>query len=286
MRRPSGDRRSLLCGSMPKLRARPRLFALDVDGTLLASDHRVTEATKAAVDHVRSRGVEVVLATSRGPRALEPVLRTLQLTEPAVFVGSQGAITGSYTPTGDLRVLAQEPAPLDRAKRFVRSALAVGFSVHWFTGPNWYVSHLDHTVEAEIREVDAIPEVRNLLDETRGPDKLMLISPTDDVTALRSLAACLPEGLVAQVSNPNFLEITRTDVHKGAAVRKYCESNGIWPADVIAIGDGPNDLSLFKFAGTSIAPANARAEILEAATLITMSNDEDGVAHALTTLVP
>ena len=57
-------------------------------------------------------------------------------------------------------------------------------------------------------------------------------------------------------------------------------------ATTVAIGDGPNDLGLFAFAGTSVAPANARPEVAAAATWSTRSNDDDGVAWALSVLVP
>lgn len=263
-----------------------RLVALDVDGTLITSDHRISRAAVTAIDDARARGIEIVLATSRGPPALAPVLRELGLFEPAVFVASQGAITASYTTAGRLDVLAQHPAPLPAARALVPMASAAGYSVHWFSGLHWYVSHVDQTVEAEAREVGAEPTVRDLLSETTPPDKLMLISPGDDVSTLRALAAQLPGGLEAHISNPRFLEITGAGVHKGTALETYCRRRGVPPAAVVAIGDGPNDLGLFDFAGTSIAPANARSEVLRAATLVTASNDDDGVALALNSLVP
>ena len=263
----------------------PRLVAIDVDGTLLTSGHEVTAATVAAVDHVRARGVEILLATSRGPRALEEILRRTGLVEPSVFVGSQGGITGSYGEDG-LHVLDRRPASLAGARQLVRDALATGLSVHWFTAEHWIVSHVDHTVEAEVAVVGAEPEVGDLLSEERRPDKLMLIAPTDDLSTLRTLSAGLPKDLQAQPSNPTYLEITRRGVDKGSAVRRFCQRRDIPPSRVVAIGDGPNDLGLFAFAGCSVAPANARDEVLGAATFVTASNDDDGVARALMMLVP
>ena len=73
---------------------------------------------------------------------------------------------------------------------------------------------------------------------------------------------------------------------KASAVREYCARRGIAAESVVAFGDGPNDLGLLAFAGTSIAPANARPEVAAAATWITRSNDDDGVAWALRVLVP
>ena len=53
---------------------------------------------------------------------------------------------------------------------------------------------------------------------------------------------------------------------------------------MLAIGDGPNDLGMFTFAGISVAPANARTEVIAAADYITATNDDDGVAHVLNAL--
>lgn len=265
---------------------RIRLVALDVDGTLLTSDHRVTEATRAAIDRVRARGVEVLLATSRAACALRTVLDALGLLEPAVFVSCQGALLGSYDPRGRLVIDEQHPAPLTSARVVVQNAGAAGLSVHWFTGPHWYVSGLDATVEQEAAVVEARPEVRDLGAEGDGPDKLMLISPTDDVSSLRAVQARLPPDLTAHVSNPRYLEITRSGIDKGSAVREYCRRNDIAARSVLAIGDGPNDLGLFAFAGTSIAPANARPEVQGAATALTTSNDDEGVARALDRHLP
>jgi Cof subfamily protein (haloacid dehalogenase superfamily) len=287
MTRCPAERHPPTLGAGEALPPMPRLVAIDVDGTLLTSDHRVTPATKRAIDRVRLRGVEVVLATSRGPRALLPVLLELELLAPAVFVGSQGALTGSYDAAGALHVAAQRSMALEPARRFVKEALSLGLSVHWFRGPEWLVSHLDETAAAEAREVRATPEVRDLFGETLGPDKMMVIASRRSPDALGQLEESLPDGLVAQISNPGFLEITHAGVDKGRAVAGHCHARGLQPAQVVAIGDGPNDLGLFAMAGTSVAPANARAAVLAAASFVTtQTNDEDAVAFVLDALVP
>lgn len=266
-------------------RPAPALIAIDVDGTLLTDSHRITEATVAALAHVRAHGVEVVLATSRGPRSVKPVLQAAGMITATIFIGSQGAITGRYS-ADDLEIVAHRPAPLDASLRLVEHALAAGLAVHWFAGEDWLVSHVDQTVEAEAAVVGAEPETADLFAQPTGPDKLMLISGTDDGPILRRLVRDLPPELQAQTSNPQYLEVTRQGVDKGAAVHAHCERLGIDPGNVVAIGDGPNDLGMFAHAGLSIAPANARAAVLAAADHITASNNEDGVAIALRRLVP
>lgn len=263
------------------LPVRPRLCVIDVDGTLLDSHHRVSDQTVAAVARARAGGIDVLLASSRGPRALWPILLALGLNHPAAFVGSQGAVTGSYTADGTLIISEQQPLPLPAARTIVLAALEVGLAVSWLKGPNWYVSHIDVTITTEAATVADAPVVRDLLAEQVGPDKLMVIAPAADLSGLHRVAARLPAEAMAQISNPTYLEVTRRDVDKASAVRRYCARRGIEPGQVIAFGDGPNDLGLFEFAGASIAPASARDQVLRRATVITRGNDDDGVAYAL-----
>jgi Cof subfamily protein (haloacid dehalogenase superfamily) len=275
---------ALLDGTV-RLPARPALVVVDLDGTLLTSTHEVTAATVTEVRRVRASGVDVLPASSRGPRAMLPVLRALGL--PAEFVGSQGAFVGSYDVDGDLQPHVRRSAPLGAARTAVAAATAAGLAVSWFTADRWLVSHVDATVEREAGVVHDVPEVADLLAQHEGPDKLMIIARTpDDLPALRALARDLPATLDAQVSNPTYLEITGRGVDKAAAVRAYCTRRGIAAAGVVAMGDGPNDLGLLAFAGTGVAPANARPEVAAAATWVTRSNDDDGVAWALRVLVP
>lgn len=261
-----------------------RLVAIDVDGTLLNSQHEVTAATAAAIGRVRGAGVEVVLTTSRPPRALWPILDALELTEPAVFVASQGALTGSYSAAGELRVLDRQPMPVGLAQQVASAGDAAGMSVSWFAAERWLVPRLDDLIREESAIVGCAPEVTDLSAEQEGPDKILLLAAPGrrDVAD----AVTIPEGLVAMASTPTHLEVTREDVDKGAALRRLCATWGIAPGDVAAIGDGRNDLGMLAFAGVAVAPANAHPEVLAAADLITSSNDEDGVAQALDRLVP
>jgi Cof subfamily protein (haloacid dehalogenase superfamily) len=268
-----------------RLPVRPALVVVDLDGTLLTSAHEVTAATVTEVRRVRASGVDVLPASSRGPRAMLPVLRALGL--PAEFVGSQGAFVGSYDVGGDLHPHVRRSAPLDAARTAVAAATAAGLAVSWFAAERWLVSHVDATIEREAGVVHDVPEVADLLVQDEGPDKLMIITRTpDDLPSLRALARDLPDTLVAQVSNPTYLEITGRGVDKAAAVRGYSTQRRIAAASVLAMGDGPNDLGLLAFAGTGVAPANARPEVAAAATWVTRSNDDDGVAWALRVLVP
>lgn len=261
----------------PKLRA----AAIDVDGTLLDSHHQVSHETAAVLKQARIAGLQIILASSRAPRAMWPTLAATGLTDPCTFVASQGAFVGQYSAAGQLNRLREHVIPVTSAHHIVRLAMSLGLVTNWFTGERWLVSEIDSHVRRESEIVGFDPALSRLLTETDGPDKLMFMTGSDDEEKLAQLASMLPNTVHAQISNPTYLEITRAGVDKAAAVQTLCRGMGISAAEVVAFGDGPNDLGLFAYAGISIAPANARPEVLGAATFHTASNDDNGVAQAL-----
>jgi len=262
-------------------RAKVRLFAVDVDGTLLTSSHEVTDGVRAAVGIALQRGAQILLTTSRPPRAVWPILRRLGLLSPSAFIGSQGGIIGSYTQEGELVILERHPMTLEHAQEVVAAATVVGLAVNWFAGEEWFVSELTRDVRREAQIVGCEPEVVDLGTLTAAPEKLLVIAPPDAVDRLVAVSATLPSGVRAQTSNPSYLEITDAGVDKAAALQDFCDARGITAGEVVAMGDGMNDLGMLRFAGTAVAPSNARDAVRAEAHLITSSNDDDGVAHAL-----
>jgi hydroxymethylpyrimidine pyrophosphatase-like HAD family hydrolase len=196
-------------------------------------------------------------------------------------IASQGALTGRYSSTGVLTVLAREPMAVRDALALVRS-LPRAVSANWFRGERWLVERLDRRIQVEASIVGFAPEVVDLSDEVDGPEKVLLLADAGrgDLDGL-----ALPTGLQAVRSTPTHLEVTRRGVDKAAALAHLCAALGIQPSRVAAMGDGRNDLPLLAFAGIALAPGNAAAEVLRAADLVTSSNDDDAVAQAVDLLL-
>lgn len=262
-----------------------RLIATDLDGTLLTSDHELSPATIKAISAATGAGIEVVLASSRGPTAMRRIIERLELTAPVEFISAQGALVGRFHPDGQFHILQEEPIPLELAREVVAIAGRLDISVNWIRGPAWLVSRFDDATEHQISVLQDLPTRRDLAAEIHPPHKILLILPDAVPAAVMALLDALPAGLSATLSHPTFVEITAAGVDKGAALRRLCASRGISSAEVVAIGDGQNDLGMFAFAGTSIAMANAAPDVLALATMATSSNDEDGVADAISALL-
>jgi len=263
-----------------------RVAAIDVDGTLLTSDHRITQTVAAALARVRARGVAVVLTTSRPPRAVWPILAQLGLVDPEVFIASQGALTGSYTEGGELLVIDRQPMSVRPAHAVCAAGAAAGLAVSWFAGERWLVPHIDDRIRQEAAIVGCSPEAADLALVSEAPDKILLLGPSTVPGVDMARAVKVPDGLVGLASTRTHFEITRADVDKAGALLRLCTRRGVGAAEVVAIGDGRNDLGMLSMAGVSVAPANAHPDVLAAVDIVTGSNDEDGVAQALDGLVP
>jgi hydroxymethylpyrimidine pyrophosphatase-like HAD family hydrolase len=121
-----------------------------------------------------------------------------------------------------------------------------------------------------------------------APVKLLLRAPAPTVDELASLAHETVGDLVEVTHSSTadtLLEMSAAGVSKGSGLAALCESLGIAADDVLAFGDMPNDLPMLRWAGHSVAVANAHPTVLAAAGEVTASCDEDGVARVLERLL-
>jgi hydroxymethylpyrimidine pyrophosphatase-like HAD family hydrolase len=127
-----------------------RAVVLDVDGTVLRSDHTISPATREAVADVIGLGVPVILASSRSPRGLAPVQAELGISGQCL-VAFQGALTGRLIgrDADDFEVLDELPMELPRARNIALMASAVGYRVNWYAGMSWFVDRVDDRVRRE-----------------------------------------------------------------------------------------------------------------------------------------
>ena len=191
------------------------MVVLDVDGTLLTSDARLTRATVAAVGRAGARGLEVCLATSRGPGGLRWVVGRLGLE--AWVVAYQGALVGRLDRAGALAgpPPAERPLPAAAARAVLAEAAALGLSASWFAGPDWFALADDPAMRREAGIVRDAFVVAGPPADGHDPHKLMLIAGHPDlVPSLLDLAGRLPPDCAGHFSHDNYLEVTRADVDR------------------------------------------------------------------------
>ena len=260
-----------------------RLLALDVDGTLLNDELQITPATRQAVRQVVSQGVQVVLASARGPNALYMIMEELEITGLAICY--TGALTCRLYPGKhiSLEVVHEQRMSLTSARLVLSNALELEVSIGWFTGEHWYIPKWDLALQHESMITGVTPIVDpDLMRFKVAPHKLQaIVGEIALLPRLYDLAHVLPGDCVGQFSYETYLEIISRGVDKATALLALGEQFGITPSEMIAIGDMDNDVAMLQMAGFGIAMGNAPVNVQAEADWVTDTNNRDGVAIAI-----
>lgn len=258
-----------------------RLVALDVDGTLLDPSHTLTPHTQSAILSAQRHGVTVCLATGKLLASIQPLLRDLRLG--GLHITCNGAAVMDSATGAPVVAWPLSHYQINLALAAVRD-LAPEMPIAWYTTDSIYTDAphglLDDTLDA-YRE----PPVRHVtrLDQTLPPPLKFLM--TGDHARLLTLRDALLERIGAEVTvtrtTSDFVEVMAPGISKGVALLELAKRLDIPRETIVAIGDGENDIPLLEAAGLGIAMGNAMPALRARATEHTLSNAEDGVAHAL-----
>lgn len=253
------------------------LVISDIDGTLITSNHEVTDATKAAAAKLYRRGIELALASSRPPRSIVPLADALKLRGPFA------AFNGALIVRGDGDVLARSVIPPATIARVKAVADSLGLSVWLYDEKDWWAPWRDAFVDREEHTAGFSPRIDGYDERiTREANKLTVVGKPERVAqAEERVLSELTSEVSASRSKPRFLDVTAYGIHKGTVVVRLAKLLDIPTERVAVIGDGPNDVEMFKQAGLSIAMGQAVDEVREAADYVTTSNDDEGWGNAI-----
>ncbi|HEX2263566.1 MAG TPA: HAD family hydrolase [Pseudonocardiaceae bacterium] len=267
---------------------RPRLVASDVDGTLLDPTDRISERTRAAVHRVLAAGVPFVLVTGRPPRWIPPIVE--QLGHAGYAVCANGAVLYDATTDRVSYSTTLDPLQLRDAANVVATALpGAKLAVERPTGGATLNGFDDFLAEPDYTHpwpADSAPAPRDVL---LGQPAIKLLVRQPD-TSSDVMAAAVREILGADLraslnvtfsTGHGLIEISAPGVTKATGLARLAGELGVAPADVLALGDMPNDLAMLQWAGCGVAMANAHPAVLDCADEITARNSEDGLALVL-----
>jgi len=259
-----------------------RLIAIDVDGTLLDSSHRLKTVVRDAVCRLSASGVQVVLATARGPQAVREVVRQFDFSP--WLIGFSGAWIGELD-VGSLEpknVRSDERIAAAQARSVLSTAISHNVEPNIFTPESWRVRTMTEEILEECAIVNLKPiQTSDLMTMEEPPSKIMLISQLDQIGALKEIQESVRGVATGTFSKPNYLEILPAGVNKAKALAKVASVFGLGLSEIAAIGDGPNDLEMLNEVGFAIAMGNASDRVKTAADLVVGSNDNAGVADAV-----
>ncbi|HTH97089.1 MAG TPA: Cof-type HAD-IIB family hydrolase [Stellaceae bacterium] len=260
---------------------RIELLLADVDGTLVTHEKVLTERAVHAVYGLHKAGIRFAITSGRPPRGMAHLIQPLALTTPiAAFNGGQ--MVDSQLNIIEARTLAEDLA------RQTLEVLAFHNVDAWvYAGEDWLIRDPDapHVArEASTVHFDA-KVVKGFEDRLGEVVKIVGVSDDHDLLARceKDMQRQLHGRATAARSQPYYLDVTHKEANKGAVVDYLAHRLHLRPEAIATIGDQPNDLTMFRRGGFSIAMGNAPDEVKEQADAVTASCDEEGFAKAVET---
>jgi Cof subfamily protein (haloacid dehalogenase superfamily) len=263
-----------------------RLIATDLDGTLLRSDKTISRRTVAALRGAADAGIQLVAATGRQPGGIPIELVTCGF---AHLLGANGAICLDLC-AGEIlfeellpaATLAEIAAMVRTRMPGARLSAARDHGLHYLVEPGYLdLIEPNEKVPASYLKVGSFEEVVSeptLKVSVRHPelsaDQMMAILADSGLT-----------GFQATTSGAPFLEIGGAGVNKASGLIRLCALLGIASSETLAAGDARNDLEMLTWAGRGVAMANASAQVKAIADQVTASNNDDGLAQVIETVL-
>lgn len=258
-----------------------KLIALDLDGTLLNSQMKLSDGNAAALRRAMDAGVQVVLATSRWYGLAKRTADRIGLTTP--IIASNGAIAKRPDDGSELLHLHVDT---DASREVVALGDDAGWEMYTTVGDATFMKMrpgvIPERLPAGLRVAD---RQANHLGE--GPPTCVMAFGQDAVQAIEEQFAGKFEGRARFSINypggglPPYWVMTHPEADKASALKIVCEELGVAPEETVAMGDSESDLGMLEWAGLGVAMANGSDAAKRAALHIAPPNDADGAAWAI-----
>ncbi|WP_368504418.1 Cof-type HAD-IIB family hydrolase [Alkalihalophilus sp. As8PL] len=278
-----------------------KLIAIDMDGTLLNDERKVTAENADAIKQAQKKGIEVVIATGRDDKEARIPLQEAKLSCPVI------SVNGAEIQTEKGEVLKVVSLDSSIVKKTMEILHKHDVYYELYTNKGAFTDNYERGIETVIDVLqsagssDSIEEMTRIAEEryetgavTHIEDykalfndssihfyKVLAFSKNDQSRNAAKDKLLSFSNLAISSSASDNIEITHVEAQKGIAVRQFAEQKGISLEDVMVIGDNGNDLSMFEIAGHAVAMGNAIKEVKDIANEITATNDESGVAKAI-----
>ena len=256
------------------------LVVTDLDGTLLSSSKEITSENRRAIVKMQLAGVDLMLASGRTWLSVRPYYELLGLQTPCITANGAEVIDHSSG-----RILSRQE--LDPQARRTALELAQDLNLMIFCADHERIYAGGEKVELKhVDEALSIGWCQDLAIE--APAKIVRLTLVGNkMDLLNYQQKLLQSGVtaVATFTGEAWMEVTAPGVSKGIALTELVQAGNINLAEVMTIGDGPNDVSMLTIAGYSVAMGNAAEEIKQQARFVAPDNNSAGFAWAIENIV-
>ena len=264
-----------------------QLIAMDLDGTLTNDQKIITEKTKAALMAAQQRGIRLALASARPSPGLFKERDVLRLQDFGGILMSYNG--GRIVDAATGKVLFETAMDLEQTRWVLRKLESLPVTPILDDGVQFYVTDKTaYKVDYECRNNNmTCTEVENLADFLHfAPIKILMSAQPEEIHRIQAeIAAFLPPELTVVQTAAFYLEVIPAVINKGQGIRDICGVLGISTEQVITFGDAQNDIPMLQVAGMGVAMGNATEAVKAAANMVTLGNNDDGIAAALEKLL-
>lgn len=261
-----------------------KLVAIDLDGTLLTDDKKISPHNLEVLKKAKAQGVKVVLCTGRPLAAITPFIEQLGLNEPGDYSITFNGGLVQKNDTGE--ILSKSALTLADVQRISQLMVELALPV-------------DVLSEELVLQLPTAPDYPSIYPQLNGLltfQSAKLADLTEDGLYNKVVMAYDQDYLDQQIAKipdrfkkdyeviktrSNLLEFMPKGVTKAFGLAHLAAHLGLTSDEIMALGDEENDLSMIEYAGMGVAMANAVEKVRQAANYITASNEEDGVAKAV-----
>ncbi|MGN0316334.1 MAG: Cof-type HAD-IIB family hydrolase [Lachnospira sp.] len=260
-----------------------KALALDLDGTLTDSKKKLSDINKEAVWKAIDKGVNIILASGRPLFGITPIAEMLELQSRGGYILAYNG--GNIVNCADGSLMRSCILPKECISDICR--LARENNVYALTYADTKIAAESDTDEYVIKEAvcnsTTIKKVENLEKYVDYPvAKFLVVGEHEKLLPVQKALLDKHSGTInAFFSEDYFLEVVPFGVAKDASLEILLEKLGITPEEMIACGDGMNDIPMLKIAGLAAVMENAYPEVKRYADYIAPSNDDNGVSDVI-----
>lgn len=259
---------------------------IDIDGTLGNSQRKVSERNKKAIKKCIDKGIKIILASGRSRK--EIIEYQKQIKASPYIISSNGA--SAYDRAKQVEIY-NEIIECKVIEEIFNYAVENNYKIKLNYKEELVMNKA--TYPDEVDKVRTNEELKRIIKDEKIVQCIVLNENIEKMKAFRNyFTEKIIEAKIVNESkhfkNPElkpsksyYCDITSNFVSKGKAVKQLCDYLGIKEDEIIVIGDGENDISMFNITPNSVAMGNALPNVKESAKYVTSTNDEDGVAKVL-----
>ncbi|MBO4107268.1 sugar-phosphatase [Streptococcus suis] len=260
-----------------------KLVAVDIDGTLLNSQHQITPDVKQAIQEAKEAGVKIVIATGRPISGVHHILEELQLNQAGDFVITFNGSLVQDAHTGE--DLVKNTLSYQDYLDLVHLSNTLSLPMHASTKEGLFTANRNigkYTVyESTLVNAPIFYRTPEEMTDKEIIKVMMVDEPERLDRALETIPAAFFDRFTIAKSAPFYLEFTPKQANKGLAIIALAQTLGLTMDQTMAIGDQENDRPMLEVVGHPVVMENGSDSVKAIAKTITKSNDEHGVAHAI-----